>query len=168
MKIISPEHLRRNLKALGALSFFAFLFSILIIFSPDDVIILGIILASISLTSALGLFSLSVGVSRKERWAGICGLIWFGLSLLSVLISFLAGTISLLILLIVVIIAALFLASFVKYLKEGDLKNKISKLPFALVLLSLLMLLLGGVADIFLSHEIDPGAPTTDEIEIIE
>ncbi len=137
MQIVSPKHLQGSLVVLSVLTL---LVSLLIILSPNDMAVFGVTL----LISSVALFSLSIGVKREEKWVGICGIIYFGLALLGIFLSFLEES-AISFLIGGFLIASLFFISFINFLRKDNLRNKISIFPLIIVLVSFLISLTGGL-----------------------
>jgi hypothetical protein len=139
MKIISTEYLPRNLKIL---SIFFLVFSLLTVYGNN-------LLGLASLLVALSFFSLSIGVKKNEKWSAILGLIYFASIILSLLVTAFLDTSIILYLLFALLINALFLISFTKVFKKDDLSKKISIFPFAIVLLTIILVVIGVFLEIY-------------------
>jgi heme O synthase-like polyprenyltransferase len=139
MKIISTEYLPRNLKIL---SIFFLVFSLLTVYGNN-------LLGLASLLVALSFFSLSIGVKKNEKWSAILGLIYFASVILSLLATAFLDTSIILYLLFALLVNALFLISFTKFFKKDDLSKKISIFPFAIVLLTIILVVIGVFLEIY-------------------
>ena len=136
MKILSAEHLPRDLKIIGSITLIlSFLMLLQIDFQDKQ----GLLIFFSPFTVGVSYFALASGVSKKERWAWSGGLTFFGLLIILNLATILFGLMSLLSGVIGILIPILFLFTFVKKSREIAI-NPISNI-FPLIVVSVGILL---------------------------
>lgn len=129
MKIIDIKNLSRGLVFYAVfVLFFAFL-----LFLSGSLITAPLVCFSITL------FILSVGIKRKERWAGVSGAIIFGTSLLGFLIILIEDPEVFFYSVLGFLITLFIFISFLKFLKGEDVKKEISKVPFIFLIIFLII-----------------------------
>ncbi|MDP2638558.1 MAG: hypothetical protein Q8P06_00050 [Candidatus Azambacteria bacterium] len=133
--ILSAKHLPRDLRIFGVISLI-----FIVIFG------IGNFQQAISLLfGSIILFSLAAGVSKKEKWAWLFGVLFFIFLILSVFFALFLGRITIVNLVISLIIPILFLITFIRNKQEIALENKVSVISLTLLLIALI----GGVISIW-------------------
>ena len=136
MKILSAEHLPRDLKIIGSIVLvFSFLTLLQIGFQDKW----GLLMFFLPFTVGVSYFALASGVSKKEKWAWSGGLTFFGLLIISDLVTILLGLTSPLSIVIGILILIFFLFTFIKKSREIAI-NPISNI-FPLIVVSIGILL---------------------------
>jgi hypothetical protein len=136
MKILSVEYLPRDLKIIA---FIALILGALILFRYG-ISLQNLLLAVSPFTAAIVYFALSSGISKKEKWAPILGVIFFSLAIVNALINYWLGLISLFDLIIGLLIPVIFLFTFLKAIKELSINIHISIDSFVIVIIGIIFI----------------------------
>jgi hypothetical protein len=135
--IISTKYLPRDLRIIGGIAFlFAFL-QLPGVGREEKLIYVALFITYLSV--GVIYFSLATGVSRKERWAWLSGLIILILSIISGIISFLSKWASPFYFIVSLLIPVLLLIVFLQAKKEIAIQRKISIIPFIFFIIGFAM-----------------------------
>lgn len=134
--ILSGNHLPRDLKIIGSI---ALIFGALIIFQ-HGANLQGLLLAASPLITAIVYFALASGISKKEKWAPILGLIFFFLVIASALINYWLELISVFYLIVGLLIPVIFLLTFLKAIKDLLISTHISIGVFIIVIIGIIFI----------------------------
>ncbi len=149
--ILSVEYLSRNLKITGFIIGFIFLiwgFSVFVSPIPQGSLLSFATSPATPPLLIVGMiyFALASGVSKKERWAWVSGLIFFSLVIIySLTVVLLRLTFPLQAIIIGLLIPILFLFSFIKGSKEITVNTSISGVSFVLAIIGILLIVVSLV-----------------------
>ena len=134
----STQYLPRNLRALSIVALFVGILYAWGGINNDS--LPSLIIGADFFFGGIMFFSLASGVSKKEKWASVCGILLMGAGMINASIQFFLGLTSLLGLTVGIVIPFLLLISFIRSLKEIIVKTT-SLFPFITTLIGFCLII---------------------------